>query len=149
PEIVKYNLSPATVAPGQRLFIFGHAFDQTPLVFLIPQGAAEQDISGWKVKEADPSNPQFQTKSRITLDVPPPGALPANSPSAGIYQLRAGNASGYRTNSVPLSISARVQITILPPDPPLLVPAGGIFNISGDGFVSGDTELLLDTVPLH
>jgi hypothetical protein len=148
PEIVKYNLSPATIAPFQRLFIFGDGLDQTPQVFLIPPGAAEQNISGWKVPEADPANPQFQTKSRITLDVPAPGALPTNSPPAGIYQLRAGNATGYRTNSVPLSLSAGVQVTIASPNPPLLAPAGGTFTFSGVGFIAGDTELLLDTVPL-
>jgi hypothetical protein len=144
PEIVQYDLSPATVAPGERLFLFGNGLDQTPLVFLVPPGAPEQDISGWKVKEPDPTKPpQFQTTSRITLDVPD------DAPPPGIYQIRAGNATGYRTNSTPVSFSAGVKVTILPPDPPLLAAAGGVFTFEGVGFVSHDTEVLLDTVPLQ
>jgi hypothetical protein len=149
PEIVTYDLSPATMAPGQRLFIFGDGLDQTPQVFLIPSGQAEQDITAWKVPDPDPAHPQFQTRSRLTLDVPATvGALPANAPPAGVYQIRAGDAAGYRTNSTPISFCASVNVTIAPPNPPLLLPAGGVFTINGAGFVSGDTEVLLDTVPL-
>jgi hypothetical protein len=148
PEIVEYDRSPATVAPGQRFFLFGDGLDQTPLVFLIPPGQPEQDISAWMVKEADPKQPQFHTKSRITLDVPATVGLPGNAPPAGIYQIRAGNATGYRTDSTPVSFSASVDVPILPPNPPLLVPVGGIFTFTGAAFVPDDTELLLDTIPL-
>jgi hypothetical protein len=132
------------VTSGQRLFTFGDGLDQTPLVFLIPPGGPEQNISAWKVPDPDPKNPQFQTHSRITLDVPA-----VSPPAAGVYQIRAGTSAGYRTNSTPVSFSARVDITIAPPNPPLLTPAGATFTITGAGFVSGDTELLLDTIPLQ
>jgi hypothetical protein len=144
PKIVQYDLSPATVAPGQRLFIFGDGLDQTPRVFLSQPGQPEIDISGWKVPDPDPLNPQFQTKSRITLDVPT-----LAPPRAGIYQIQAADNAAYRTNGTPISIAA--SITGLParPNPPLLQPAGPTYTVNGVGFLSLNTEVLLDTVPLR
>jgi hypothetical protein len=67
----------------------------------------------------------------------------------GAYQLRVGSdaakgdAKDYRSNSTPLLISARVDAPGLPWN-----PVAGVFSFTGDGFVPGATELLLDTVSL-
>ncbi|WP_287131215.1 IPT/TIG domain-containing protein, partial [Candidatus Cyanaurora vandensis] len=50
-----------------------------------------------------------------------------------------------RSNNTPLSLAP--QITAV--NPPVLTPAGdGTYTLSGSGFSSGQTELLLETVAL-
>jgi hypothetical protein len=75
--------------------------------------------------------------------------MPANSPAPGVYQLRVGSsialgdAQTYRSNSVPLLVSAFVN-----PPPAPWNPVGGVFSFTGLGFAAGSAELLLDTVSL-
>src|SRR5204863_9547197 len=94
--------------------------------------------------------PNRNTASRIELKLPATvGAMPGNAPLPGVYQLRvgsslaAGDAQDYRSNSVPVLVSAFVNAPGTPWN-----PAAGVFSFTGDGFVAGKTELLLDTVPL-
>jgi hypothetical protein len=145
PVTVTYDLSPATAAPGQAFTVAGDSLDQTPRMFLLPPGSAEVDVSGWI-----PAAPAA-TVSRVVLRLPATsgGALPGDAPLPGVYQLRAGSAGAYRTNTVPLTVAPLVNVTVAPPAPPILAPVGGVFPIDGAGFVAGSTEVLLDTIPLQ
>jgi len=168
PEIVSFDYSPATVTPGQRFFLYGSGLNQgvdftgappnpgtSYRVYLLlpPDYQTEQEVTSWKTPDVDPNNP-IQTASRIVLDAPSSvGALPANSPLPGIYQIRAGSdlptdTTKNRTNATPFSVAALINVTIAPPNPPILVPAAGTYTLNGAGFISGSTELLLETVAL-
>jgi hypothetical protein len=99
-----------------------------------------------------PNPPSFQTPSRITLQLPATvGALPADAPAPGVYQLRAGCdlPSFYRTNSTPFSVAAWIDTSsVAQPNPPILPAVAGTYTIAGEGFVAGATEVLLDTILL-
>lgn len=152
PKTVTFDASPAVVAPGQRFILYGAGLSQdtSQRAYLLIADGTEQEVSAWKA--ADPS---LQTDARITLEIPGTvGALPAGSPTPGLYQLRvgsdaaAGDRSTYRSNATPFSIAARVDVTVPSPNPPVLSAAGGLFTLDGAGFRAGKTEVLLDTVPL-
>jgi hypothetical protein len=160
PEIVSVDYSPAVVAPGQRFVLTGVNLNQggpapapetSDRVFLIVPGNAPLDVTdNWKTHKGAPDEKNFQTDSHITLDLPATvGALPANSPAPGIYQLCAGgNNPPNLTNSVPFSIAARVDVSIPPPAPPILSSVGGTYTLQGEGFVAQHTQILLDTIAL-
>jgi hypothetical protein len=86
------------------------------------------------------------------LQLPPTvGALPANAPPPGVYQLGAGcdSPAPNRTNSTPFSVAAWVNTSsVASPNPPVLAAIAGTYTIAGEGFVAGATELLLDTILL-
>jgi Pvc16 N-terminal domain len=158
PEIVNIDYSPAVVPLGQRFFLYGANLNQptsSRVYLLSPDGLTENEVTTWMTPEPDPLNPHFQTASRITLDLPATlTALPAGAQSPGVYQLRAGSQkpsdpSTNRTNSVPFSIAAFIDTSAVPPpNPPILVPdVTGTYTLNGEGFVPGQTEILLDTVP--
>lgn len=146
----KFDLSPATVAAGQTVFLYGAGFDKgtAQQVFLLmpPDFQTEYEVTAWKK-----ASPLTQTASRYALALPanvgvPPGNPPAtNTPPAGVYQVRVGKsvAPAYRSNSTPFSIAARVNTSI----PPLFTGAGP-FTINGSGFIAGAAEVLLETIPL-
>lgn len=167
PESVQVDYSPATVTAGQRFFMFGAGLNQgndytgpapnpgtSYRVFLLlpPDYASEVEVTAWKPADIDPTNP-IQTADKILLDLPSTvGALPANAPQPGVYALRAGSdppndAITNRTNTTPFSIAARVDVPGSPLGP-ILPEAGGQYTITGMGFIAGDTEILLDTIPL-
>jgi hypothetical protein len=52
-----------------------------------------------------------------------------------------------RTNTTPFSVAARVDA---PPPPalPLLVDVAGTYTVKGMGFITANTEILLETIPL-
>ena len=153
PDILSLDYSPAVVPYGQRFFLYGANLDtatSSNTFLLMPDGITEFDVSSWMTTEVDPVNPHFQTSSRITLDLPKTlGALPGQAPTPGIYQLRAGSPgpSANRTNAVPFSVAAWVDTSAVPPpNPPILAPdLGGTYTLNGEGFVLGQTEVLLDT----
>ncbi len=149
-----YDLSPATAAPGQRFLVVGGGLDQptSHRLYLLAPGGAETEVTAWKAANPAPPGSVLQTGSRITVDLPAAtGAAPAGTPPPGVYQLRAGSdtAAGdavtVRSNTTPLSIAARIDVGVTPP---LLVQAGGVYQVDGTGFVPGSTEVILDTVPL-
>ena len=166
PQSVAINYSPATVVPGQRFFINGAALNQgtdytgpppnpgtSYRVYLLqpPDYDPLQEIevtAPWKTKDVDPANP-IQTSSRLVLDLPNSvGALPTNTPPPGIYLLSVGSnlsadAETNRTNATPFSVAARVDAAN-----PLLPEASGEYTVNGLGFVAGNTEVLLDSIPL-
>lgn len=163
PEVVTFNYSPATVTLGQTFVLFGGGLNQSTssAVYLLvpdsssPSGFDEQDVTAWKVPDPDPLH-HMQTDSRLTLGVPSTvAALPVNAQGPGVFQLRVGNAvalgnpGAIRSNATPFSIAAPVNVTIAPPNPPLLVPDGaGTYTVKGQQFVPGQTQVLLDTVAL-
>jgi hypothetical protein len=156
PEPVSIDYSPAVVPYGQRFFLYG-AYLNLPtssnVFLLMPDGVTEYNVSGWMTTEVDLANPHFQTSSRITLDLPASlGALPVDAPPPGIYQLLAGSPSPgtNRTNAVPFSVAAWINTSAVPPpNPPILMPdATGTYTLEGEGFVLGQTEILLDTIAL-
>jgi Pvc16 N-terminal domain len=157
PEIVSVDYSPGVVPLGDRFYLFGSNLNTgtSSRVFLIMSDGSEVDITAnWKVAEPDPNHPNFQTSSRITLDLPATvGALPAQAPPPGIYQLRAGSnnppdPSTNRSNSAPFSVAARIGVSIAPPSPPILAATAGTYTLNGDGFMAQRTQVLLDTVAL-
>lgn len=132
-----YNLSPATVAPGQTFLLYGAGLNPPAPgqlnVYLTPPGGAEEDVSAWISPDAT-----LHTDTRLSLIVPAVGA-----PPAGIYQLRIGIGS-YRSNATPVSLAASISGLA---DPPILTGLG-THTITGIGFISGSTEVLLDTITL-
>ena len=164
PEIVNVDYSPAIVGPGQRFALYGANLNQAGpppasatsyRVYLVMPDGTEFDVTEtWKTHETNPANPNFQTNSRITLDLPKTvGTPPLNAPQPGIYQLRVGSnnppdLTTNRTNSTPFSVAARVDVSVQPPDPPILKGIAGTYTLQGEGFLSGHTQILLDTVAL-
>lgn len=156
PENVSIDYSPAVVPYGQRFFLYGANLNMASSAnafLLMPDGVTEFDITSWKTTEVDIHNPHFQTSARVTLDMQTTiGPIPGQAPPPGIYQLRAGSLgpSAYRTNAVPFSISAFIDTSAVPPpSPPILLPdPSGTYTLNGEGFVLGQTEILLDTYAL-
>jgi hypothetical protein len=137
-----FDLSPATVAPGQRVVILGAGFTPATQFFLLDaDGTNERDISTWRA-----AAPVIHTETAVTLELRSTvGTPPADSPAPGIYQVRAGSGA-MRTNSVALSVCAAVTGVT---NPPVLAAAAGLYTFSGVGFTAGRTEVLLETVALN
>jgi hypothetical protein len=164
PQVVNIDFSPAVVAPGQRFFLYGAHLNQAGpapkpatsfRVYLIQADGSEVQVTDqWKVPETNPAAPNFQTDARITLDLPNTvGPLPSNSPPPGVYQLRVGSDSppetfANRTNAVPFTVAPRIDVTIAPPAAPILTPVAGTYTLNGEGFITGSTQVLLDTIVL-
>lgn len=164
PEVVTFDYSPATVAigtpfgPGTIFSLLGGGLNQSTTsnkVYLLapdpssPTGFSEQNVSSWLLP-----NPT-QTGSSLRLQIQNAAALPSNAQNPGVYQLRVGNNVGLgnpnaiRSNATPFSIAAPVNVTIAAPNAPLLTPDGsGIYTVTGVQFVTNQTQVLLDTVPL-
>lgn len=150
-----FDQSPATVAAGERVVLLGDGLNQpsSNRVFLLAADGSEFEVTSWMVPDPPAPAGPIQTSSRIMLELPATvAALPApgtalnDTPPAGVYQLRVGNAIE-RSNATPVSIAANLTIPPGPPAP-VLVPAAGIFTINGIGFVGGNTEVLIGTVAL-
>jgi hypothetical protein len=135
PEQVEYDQSPATVAAGDRFWLFGVGLDQPQAarVFLQPPGGAEQGITSWRQTPGS-------TDQRLLLRVPTSGA-----PPPGIYGIRVGDAST-RSNVTPVSVAAAIDPPTAPP--PILTATAGVFTVTGSGFAAGATELLVGGRPL-
>lgn len=154
PQTVSYDSSVATVAANQTLILYGAGLSDgsgklnptAKRLYLLTPAGIEQEVTNWIVPDPNPTPPPATVvlDSRLTLRVP------AAPPPAGVYQLRVGSdiASGdtttYRSNAVPISIAAAVTGMPSPPAPPILTSD----TFHGVGFISGRTEVLLDTLPL-
>ncbi len=168
PSTVDVNYSPATVVPGQRFFLYGTGLNQgtdysgappnpgtSYRVFLAlpPDYKTQQEVTAWKTADIGPPSNAIQTGSRVVLDLPTTvGALPANAPQPGVYQIAVGStapgdAITYQSNPTPFSVAAKVSAPA-PPALPIIKPTGGLYTVTGIGFAAGQTELLLDTDPL-
>jgi hypothetical protein len=133
-----YDLSPATVAPGETVVIHGVGLGSLASprkVFLISGDGTEVDVTSWRSGTDD----SHYTDKKMVLKLPESaGTPPVGSPPAGIYQLRVGEGAD-RTNATPFSVAAKVLgIT----QPPILTPdSDGLFRIQGEGFVAGSVEM--------
>jgi hypothetical protein len=142
PDARSFDQSPAVVAPGQGFHVWGAGLNQptSSRVFLLLPNGTEQEVTAWKAAASE------QTTSRVTLTLPAAlGALPGGSPAPGLYQLRLGDAT-FRTNATPFSVAASVAVGA---NPPLLPAVGGLFTLTGAGFIAGNTELLLGAARLQ
>lgn len=160
PLILSLDYSPAVAVPGpSEPFILYGANLNSPTsnnAYLLMPDGTEYNVSSWMVPEPTPGVQNFQTAGKITLQLPLTvsglaGAVPANAPLPGVYQLSAGSdaPAKYRTNTTPFSIAAWIDTSSVPqPNPPVLKAVAGTYTLNGDGFVAGATEILLDTVAL-
>jgi hypothetical protein len=145
PDDKTYNLSPspALVAAGQQFFLYGTGLTGAGAsnLYLLSADGTETDVTTSWV--------QLRESTRLELRIPS-----ASPPAPGIYQLQVGNnvvltnSSATRSNPTPFSIAARVD------PPPVGVSAivnGTVdtaLEITGQGFVSGKTEVLLGSIRL-
>jgi hypothetical protein len=135
-QSAQYELFPATVALGQDFLLHGVNFKTDPpaardqVFLLLPPPALPLDISSW----VDWTQ---STASKLFLTVQSVPALPP-----GVYQINVGTGA-FRSNATPISIAAAVDPTGGP-----VLPTAVTYSFTGQGFVPGSTEVLLDTVSL-
>jgi hypothetical protein len=141
-EVVNIDYSPAVVTPSQRIFLYGAGLTDNPQVYILspPDYSIERDVTSWKDTDATE-----QTDSRLVLDMPSTIAA-GQTPTPGLYQMLAGSATN-RTNATPFSIAARVDVTTVPPAPPVL-PGPPPYTVNGMGFIAARTQVLLETFRL-
>lgn len=127
---VSCTQAPATVAPGQQVWLMGTNLTGAPIT-LISEDGVDTDIANWAV--ASDSTP-----TRIVLQVPGSATSPPGPPPAtGRYQVRVGQALA------PLSIAAYVN----PAGGPVL-PNTPTINLTGEGFVAGETAVRVGATPV-
>jgi hypothetical protein len=152
---ITVDLSPATVAAGQRVVLEGAGFDRptSARLYLVDGAGVEQEVTAWRAPDPAAPAPPVQTPARLTLALPAAGGnAPGGTPAPGIRQFRVGSdmalgdAQTYRSNGTPFNLAARVTVTA---DPPILAPAAGLYTVQGVGFVAAATEVLLGTTPLQ
>lgn len=151
-DIRTFNQVPATVAAGQSFLLQGNGLNQdtSHRVYLLTLDGTEYDVTGtWLVSGPPPASPATQ----VALQLPNAIGSPPDTPQAGVYQLRvgsdqaSGDATTIRSNTTPFSIAARVDAPA-PTAAPFLTPVGGLFTLSGAGFIADKTEVILNTLPL-
>jgi hypothetical protein len=143
---IPLTLSPATVAASQTVWLLGSdlgAAGVSENVYILPpDGSAEVDVTAWAVAAGS-------TDTKFVLTLPAAvGTPPADAPSPGVYQLRAGSGTlgtpgAARTGSTPISIAAYVD----PAGGPVLAGTAP-FVVQGAGFTAGATEVLVGMVAL-
>lgn len=141
PDGNRYNPSPspALVAVGQRFFLYGTGLTgaQASHLYLLSANGTETDVTSWI---------QLRESTRLELQIPS-----ASPPAPGVYQLQIGNAlaiadpSASRSNPTPFSIAALVD-----PTGGAVVSGviGTAITLTGQGFVTGKTEILLGSIKL-
>jgi len=146
PKQASYDSAVPSVAPGQNLLLFGaglsdgagHPNPIAKRLFLIDASGTETEVTSWLAAGT------AVLDSRLMI------LAPVKAPPAGVYQLavgsdvKLGDATTYRSNAVPIAIAPAVTGLPPPPTPPIL--ASG--TVKGAGFISGKTEVLLETVAL-
>jgi hypothetical protein len=148
-QAIPFSQSPATVAAGQTARLLGSDLGVRGVsdrVYLLPPGGgAEADVTAWAVA-AD--------SARFVLALPAMvGAPPADAPEPGVYQLRVGSGTpgspgATRSGSTPVSVAAQVNPPGgSPPEGPVLTGPPP-FTVTGTGFITGTTEVLVGTVAL-
>jgi hypothetical protein len=118
---VSFTQSPATVAPGQQVWLMGAKLTGAQIKLLADDGSST-DITGWVV-DAD------STATRVVLQVPS-----TSPPATGRYQVEVGG------DRAPLSLAAYVD----PASGPVL-PSASSINVTGTGFVAGATDVQVGT----
>jgi hypothetical protein len=125
---VSYTQAPATVAPGQQVWLMGANLSGAPIA-LVAEDGTTTDISGWVVA-AD------STSTRAVLQLPDAvGSPPGPPPPTGRYQVRVG------ADLAPLSIAAYID-----PAPGPVLPNTPSISLTGEGFVAGATDVQVGTI---
>ncbi len=143
---VPFSLTGTALVPGQNCWLTGHQLGvsgRSDHVYLLrADGTGEVDVTAWAV-EAESS------LARYVLALPASaGTAPGDSPDPGVYQLRVGSgalgsAHSVRSGSIPVTVAAYVN-----PAPGPVLTGAGPFTVTGAGFLTGSTEVLVGTVPL-
>ena len=141
-----YDLSPAVASAGDTIALHGSGLDRPTAarVFLLPPSGPRVEVTAWRS-----DSPQSPASARIELPSGS-GTAPGGTPDPGVYQIGVGSDMGlgdsatHNSRLTPFSIAAHVD----PGGSALLVQSGGIFSLTGAGFLSGHTEVLLGTVGL-
>jgi hypothetical protein len=145
PALVTATNGPSVAVGGSSLSIAGYGLDPSVAadVFLaVPGTGTEWTVTPWRQASTQPD--------RLDLVLPAAYANAASAsatPLPGIYNLTlsAVTPPGSRSNSIPLAIAPRVNVTV----PPLLTPDNtGLYSISGAGFVPAATVVALGAIPL-
>jgi hypothetical protein len=139
-----YDLAPAVAAPGDTFVLHGSGLKQQTAshVVLHSESGPSQDVTGWLAE------PRSDASARLELPLSPAAGVPP-TPAPGLYQLGVSDAAPgdpetHASRLVPFSIAARID----PGATSLLIPTGGVYHLTGAGFVGGHTELLVGTIPL-
>jgi hypothetical protein len=154
PDIRTFDQVPAIVAAGQSFLLRGSGLNQdtSHRVYLLTPDGIEYDVtSTWLASGSPPASP---STTQVVLQLPNAVGSPPDTPQAGVYQLRvgsdqaSGDATTVRSNATPFSIAARVDAPPLTATPLLTSGAGGLFTLSGAGFIAGKTEVILNILSL-
>jgi hypothetical protein len=141
-----FSLSNAALVPGQNASLLGSDLGVTGesdrVYLLAADGTGEVDVTAGMV-------PAGSTPAKFELSLPAAvGTAPADSPPPGVYQLRVGSgalgsAGAVRSGSISITVAAYVN------------PAGGPvlsgpapYTVTGVGFTTGKTEVLVGTSTL-
>jgi Pvc16 N-terminal domain len=135
-DAVLGTFSPAAVGAEEALLLSGSNLDLPAYqsVYLRDLHGLEIDITAWR----SVSN----SANQVRLSVPGAGVSP------GVYLIAVGSDTPavLRSNSTPISIMSRITSNDL--GQTLLPDAGGLYTITGTGFVAAQTEVLLGATPL-
>lgn len=174
-QIVRYEQEPATAVPADalpagslltipsRIYLQGTRLNQatSSRVYIILPDNSEIEVTQWKTIEPPPAKPgdppRFQTDSQIVLDIPnnvnpiPDGT---HAPLPNIYRIRVGSdplqgdKTFFRSNVIPFCVAAWISVPDYPVSPVLASNPDKSYTLMGRGFISGYTEVLLETVAL-
>ena len=145
---VAFTQDPATVAAGGEVWLTGSglapAVGQRLILTGPYPGDAQVDVSAWLAGPPQPDSARRAVRIPAAAGAPPDGA-----PAPGRYSVRIESAAGdgtgaFRTAEVPLGVAAGVS----PAGGPLLAAAAS-YAVRGTGFVPGDMQVLLGTIPLR
>jgi len=139
-------LSNTALMPGASVWLLGSYLGvagQSDKVFLLSaDGTGEVDVTAWTV-------PAESTAARFALALPATvGSAPADAPAPGVYLMRVGSgaigsAGAVRSGSISVMVAAYVD-----PAPGPVLSGSAPFTVTGAGFISGKTEVLVGTTPL-
>jgi hypothetical protein len=133
-----YELAPAVVQPGDTFLLHGAGLDQPTAAFLIlhPPAGTALDVTAWASE---------RTRTIARLTVPAGGAPPPGVYRLGVSDVAPGGSPSHTSRLTPFSIAARI-------DPgagtALLTATGGVYHVAGEGFIDGETEVLLGAAAL-
>jgi hypothetical protein len=139
-------LSNTALVPGQNAWLLGSylgvAGESDQVYLLSADGTGEVDITAWTV-------PAESTTSKFALALPAVvGSAPTDSPAPGVYLLRVGSGTlgspgAVRSGSISITVAAYVD-----PAPGPVLSGSAPFTVTGAGFTSGQTEVLVGTTAL-
>jgi hypothetical protein len=144
-DVITYDVTPAIVRPGDSFSLFGTELKTSTAkrLYLIDGAGVETEVTDWIVSAQT-------AEARLVVSLPANvGAAPAMCPAPGVYlfavgsSVAAGDPFDHRSNSVPALLAPSLDAV---PSPWL--SAAGVYSFTGDGFVSGATQVYFGGVKL-